>query len=88
MVAILKAILIFGFLLLGGCTGVLLQGAMNKGDNLTPEQIEAYNKVGGKVYSCFQIAGPPPAGGTTILVVPKEAPVTVKFLPNCMLQMP
>lgn len=69
-----------------GCSGILLHRAPDPGD-LTPEQIEAYNKVGSKVYSCFQIAGPPPAGGSTIVTVPKETQGTVKFLPGCQIQM-
>jgi len=87
MVAIVKALLIFGLLLLGGCSGILLRGAADPKD-LTPEQIKAYNEVGSKVYSCLQIAGPPPSGGTTIVVMPKDSQSVVRFLPNCMLQMP
>ena len=56
---------------LTGCTGMLIGNALQQGQNLTPEQIKAYNDVGANVYGCFQIGGPPPAGNTQWIVIPK-----------------
>lgn len=67
-----------------GCAGVLLQGVDNKA-SLTPEQIDAYNRVGSAVYGCFQLGGPPPAGNTTWIVMPKTATTNLTFMSNCMI---
>lgn len=70
--------------LLSGCTSMLIGNALNQGKDLTPEQIEAYNKVGSRVFSCLTVKGPPPAGATVIITVPKEgATFAPKFGDNC-----
>ena len=69
-----------------GCAGML--GNVSRPDNLTPEQIRAYNEAGMDLYGCFQVGGPPPAGSTTWITMPKGKDVSIKFLPNCMVQMP
>lgn len=73
------------WLSISGCAGGLLQVAMNKNENLTVEQIEAYQKTGHKVFFCFQIGGPPPIGNTTILVVPQTVTPQFNFGSNCQL---
>ena len=68
-----------------GCAGGLLQIAMNKDINLTPEQIKAYQETGHKVFFCFTVGGPPPVGNTTILVVPQTVNPVFNFGSNCTL---
>jgi len=73
------------FLSLYGCTGMLIGNALGQGQALTPEQIEQYNKLGQKVYGCFQVVGPPPSGATMWLVLPKEAIIQPHFGDGCRL---
>jgi len=73
------------FLSLTGCTGMLIGNALGQGQNLTPEQVEAYNKLGQKVYGCFMVVGPPPSGATMWIVVPKDAIVNPRFADGCRL---
>ena len=54
-------------------------------ERFTPEQIKAYQEVGQNVFWCFQIAGPPPVGGTTILVLPKTVKPDFAFSGSCQL---
>ena len=68
---------------LAGCATMLIGKALDKDGALTPAQIKAYNDVGHAVYGCFQIGGPPPAGNTVWIIVPKTASVTFKFGDNC-----
>lgn len=82
-----KIILVLAVLSLTGCSGLLIHQSLTKGDVLTPEQIEQYDKVGSKVFSCFQLAGPPPAGSLTLITIPKESTAAVKFSPGCVIQM-
>lgn len=73
---------ILALMLLGsGCIAGLAN--FSRPDNLTPEQIEAYNKGGFDVYGCFQVAGPPPAGGMTYIIAPKGSKPSVRFGLNC-----
>lgn len=66
-----------------GCTSMLIGNALNQGKDLTPEQIEAYNKVGSKVFSCLTVKGPPPAGATVVITTPKDSVYAPKFGDNC-----
>ena len=75
--------LIILFALASGCGVIALDRAINNGQQLSAEQIKAYRDANVDVYGCFQIAGPPPAGATIWLMVPKGAPVTFKFGDNC-----
>lgn len=68
------------------CSGLLIHQALEQKD-LTPEQIEAYRKVGSKVHSCLQIAGPPPAGSSSIVLLPQSSNQIVKFGPQCQVMM-
>lgn len=72
---------------LTGCSGLLIHQSLTRGDVLTPEQIAEYDRVGSKVFSCFALAGPPPAGSLVLITIPKESTVTVKFSPGCVIQM-
>lgn len=78
----LLAVLLF---LLPGCALTLLKSAMDKNDNLSPEQIEAYNKVGLDVYACFEAGGPPPSGNLVFMLWPKTKDPKVSFGPNCQI---
>lgn len=69
--------------LLSGCTSMLIGNALNQGKDLTPEQIEAYNKVGSRVFSCLSVKGPAPSGATVIITVPKDSQFSPKFGDNC-----
>lgn len=69
---------------LPGCSGFyLINSALGKGENLTPDQIKAYQATGSDVYGCFQIGGPPPAGNTNWIIIPKNAPKKPAFGDNC-----
>lgn len=72
---------------LSGCSGLLIHQSLTKSDNLTPEQIEAYAKVGAKVSSCFTLAGPPPAGSLVLVTIPKESKADIRFGPGCVIMM-
>ena len=39
-----------------------------------------------RVYSCFDIQGPPPGGRTVVITVPDDAPQDVHFLTGCQLK--
>lgn len=60
-------------LLLSGCMVAAMSGQVARGHEFTPEQIEAYRKVGVRVYGCVTIGGPPPAGNAVFLLVPDGA---------------
>ena len=79
------AIVIIAAFYLNGCQAMGLMPEQ-PGD-LTPEQIKAYSDAGSKVYKCFTLAGPPPAGGVGAVILPKEDKSTVKFLPGCHISM-
>jgi hypothetical protein len=67
-----------------GCSGLLIHQAMNPKDAaLTPEQIEAYSKVGADVWSCLNVAGPPPAGSLVMITAPKTAKANIVFGDGC-----
>lgn len=83
----MRFLIVSASLLLSGCTGMLIGNALNQGQNLTPDQVKAYNDVGQNVYGCLNISGPPPIGGATWLFFPKSETPNVSFLPNCMIQM-
>lgn len=82
---LLLAVALLTILALTGCTGMLIGNALGQGQNLTPEQVDTYNRIGSKVYGCFVVSGPPPSGATMWIVVPKDATVTAKFGDNCHL---
>ena len=69
-------------LLLAGCAPFL---AAKEAKEMTPEQIKAYGEQGFDVIQCLNIAGPPPNGGFTFIIVPKDAKVDVQFASNCSL---
>jgi hypothetical protein len=84
----LTPLLIFSLVLflplgLSSCMTTLLTGQVAK--EMTAEQIKAYKESGQDVYGCFQIGGPPPAGNTLWLVVPKGVVVNSQFGDNCHL---
>lgn len=72
-------------ILLPGCAFTLLQNALNKNENLSPEQIEAYNKIGLDVYACFEVGGPPPTGNMVFMLWPKLKAFDGGFGPNCQI---
>lgn len=79
------AVLLALLLSANGCTGMLIGNALNQGRDLTPEQIDAYNKVGSSVYGCLLVSGPPPSGATMFIIVPKGSTSPVKFGDGCHL---
>lgn len=74
--------LLIALVMLAGCAPFL---AAKEAKDMTPEQIKAYGEQGMDVYQCINIAGPPPMGGVTVLVVPKHAKAEVMFSSNCQL---
>ena len=72
--------------LTSGCSGFLIHQALNPKDaQLTPEQIDAYAKVGADVWSCTVIGGPPPLGSMIFITAPKTAKMSVQFGDGCHL---
>ena len=69
-------------LLLSGCAPFL---AAKEARDMTPEQIKAYSEQGMDVYQCLNISGPPPSGGVTLLIIPREAKAEIAFGNNCQL---
>lgn len=67
-----------------GCAFNLLR-RVTQPEDLSAEQIEAYNKVGLDVYACFVLSGPPPAGSTALLLWPKTRPMTRAFGAACQI---
>lgn len=59
--------LILAALLLSSCALV----GVSSPEKLTPEQIQAYKEQGFEVWTCFTLAGPPPAGKVTVILRPK-----------------
>lgn len=70
--------------LLASCGGFLLSQVTHP-ERMTPEQIAAYEKLNKDVYVCFTLGGPPPIGGTTWIVVPKDSKPNLSFGSNCQL---
>lgn len=68
-----------------GCAFTLLKNAMDKNENLSPEQIEAYSKIGLDVYACFEVGGPPPMGNVVFMLWPKTKELKASFGPNCQI---
>jgi len=84
LIVLLLALVLAVLLSLAGCTLAMLH-AIDKGQTLDPEQIKAYKEMSLEVYGCFQIGGPPPAGNTVWIIVPKGSPVNFTFADNCHL---
>jgi hypothetical protein len=82
----MKVLLLAAILtLVPGCAGMLLLKEIDAGHFPTQDEVAALDKIGAAVYGCFTIAGPPPAGNTVWLIVPKGTPVTFAFGDNCHL---
>ncbi len=64
-----------------GCVASMLGGAPGK--DLTPEQIKAYSDAQMAVIGCVQVGGPPLAGNTQWVIMPKEYPMHFNFGDNC-----
>lgn len=80
----MKVILAIFALMIGGCAPFL---AAKEAKDMTPEQIKAYGEQGMDVYQCMNINGPPPNGGVTLLIIPKNAKADIAFSSNCSLLM-
>lgn len=84
MKALRAAVLISA--LLTGCTAMMM-GNPNA-QNLTPDQVKAYQDAGQDTYGCIKIGGPPPAGNTIWLVVPHGVKVDFKIGDDCHILQP
>lgn len=82
--SLVAAVLLAVLLSVSGCAANLISKALENGQALTPEQVEAYNKVGLDTYSCLKISGPPPSGVVVIITVPRTQPGRgINFSENC-----
>lgn len=70
--------------LLQGCAFNLLR-KVTQPEDITPDQIRAYNEVGLDVFMCFQISGPPPGGAMTMFLWPKNKPMGQQFGVSCQI---
>lgn len=70
-----------------GCVLATL-GAFQTNKEMTKEQIEAFRAANMDVFGCITVTGPPPTGGTTWIIVPKNSNPDIGFLPGCALRYP
>lgn len=77
--------IILACLLSLSCSGILIHHALDQGQTLSKEQIQAYREMNMDVYGCFAVAGPPPSGGTIWIIVPKGSAVTFSISDGCRL---
>ena len=79
----LSAMLVFLLAFVVGCVpGGLL---MTDSSNMTPEQMDAYQRLGYDAIRCPTVQGPPGGGTVTSVTVPKERKAVVKFV-GCQVQ--
>jgi len=50
---------------------------------LTPEQIKAYQELNVDIVFCLNVGGPPPAGNTTFILLPKGTIFVPTFGDGC-----
>ena len=50
---------------------------------MSPEQIKAIRETGGDVITCTILGGPPPAGQTVFIVIPKGSRGKISISPDC-----
>jgi len=81
--AIALSAMIFFLLSISGCApgGLLLTDS----SNMTPEQMEAYQKLGYDAIRCATVQGPPGGGTVTSVTIPKNRKALVKFV-GCLPQ--
>lgn len=77
---VLAACFIGAMLAFSGCAAQLTP---QQAQGMTPDQIEAYQKMGQKVIACAQAGGPPPIGAGSFLIVPATATGAVVFGSDC-----
>jgi uncharacterized membrane protein len=53
--------------------------------HLSPEQIKALADAKQNYLGCSMIGGPPLGGRSTMLIIPPNYPITVKFGPDCQI---
>jgi len=75
------AMLVIG-VMMSGCTAIL---TAREAREMTPEQIKAYREQQMDVYQCANLSGPPPTGGLTFMLVPKDSKLNLAFGSNCSL---
>lgn len=76
--AILLAMLFFS-----SCSGILLLHQMDQGQPMTAEQLKTYKDMQMDVYSCVEIAGPPPAGHVVNIIMPNNSKPAPRFGDGC-----
>lgn len=67
-----KGLILLLVFLIQGCMIAAMSNQIAMGHQFTPEQVEAYRKVGMKIYGCVKIGGPPPAGNAIFILVPED----------------
>jgi len=77
-------ILFIASLFLPGCMLATL-GQVAQSQDLSPDQIRAYQEAGAQPYGCVGIGGPPPIGGLSWIFAPKDVRVIIKYGPQCQL---
>jgi hypothetical protein len=77
----MKLILSILMMLLTGCAGLMIS-SLSKDHILSPDEINAYNRVGYGVDGCITASGPPPAGATT-WIIHRDLDVRVEFTDGC-----
>lgn len=80
---LILGVAIISVMALSGCTSMLIGNALNQGQELTPDEIRAYNEIGFDVHSCVSVIGPPPSGSYIKILTPKARNTAVKFGVNC-----
>lgn len=80
--SILLALVLSLSLSLNGCILAALNNPTNA-SMLSPEQIAAYRDLNVDIIYCLNVAGPPPAGSTTLIILPKDSIYIPTFGDGC-----
>lgn len=86
-IASISVIIAFSIMFMGCTLSMLDIPHIQAIQALTPEQIKAFNENNEQVWSCILIAGPPPGGRITLIILPKDS-AGPSFGDGCSIQKP
>ena len=73
-------------LIFSGCMVAAMGNRVAMGGDFTPEQVDAYRKVGLSVYACIKVGGPPPSGNAIFILVPEGETYSPVWGDDCHIQ--
>ena len=81
---LLAAVICLAFLACSGCMNLLGGlGTIVPNSGAQAEQVKALQDANMDVYLCFQLGGPPPIGGVTVIGVPRGVKPSINWGGNC-----